>query len=49
MNCPKCKIEMGVTKQDTSNNPQNRKIYDRTVFVCKDCDVWVSVEIPKIS
>jgi hypothetical protein len=29
------------------NSNENNKEYDRTVYQCKDDDVWVQTEIPK--
>ena len=47
MKCPKCGKEMIVKKEDTSHDTKRGKQYDRTVNVCKDDDLWITVEIPK--
>ena len=37
---------MIIRKQDVSNNPDSAKKYDRKVFICGACDIWVTVELP---
>lgn len=49
MKCQKCGKEMEITKEDISRNPDNGKKYSRVVCVCKECDIWISVEVPKTS
>jgi hypothetical protein len=50
MKCPKCGKEMGVVNNQITNNSKSGKDYkeyDKTLFMCKDDDIWVSVETPK--
>lgn len=47
MKCPKCHQEMEVKSKDTSNNFETGQKYERTIFQCKEDDVWVTTEIPK--
>lgn len=39
---------MEVKNQDLSNNPASGKEYERTLYLCEEDDVWISVEVPKI-
>lgn len=45
--CPICKNEMIIKSQDVSNGEGIKK-YDRTVFWCEKCDVWINQEVPTI-
>lgn len=45
MKCPICKGSMIVSKQTSFG--KNSKEYSRTIYQCKEDDVWVVVEIPK--
>ncbi len=38
---------MEVKVTNVSNNSETGQKYDRTIYVCRECDTWVSVEIPK--
>lgn len=46
MKCPKCKKDMNIERVETSFNIKNKE-YNRTIYLCKDDDVWIVVEIPK--
>ncbi len=46
MNCVICKTKMDLVKVDISFG-ENKKEYTRSLYECKDCDVWINVEIPK--
>ncbi|HUY53421.1 MAG TPA: hypothetical protein VMV24_02505 [Candidatus Dormibacteraeota bacterium] len=46
MNCPKCNTPMEVTTKEISHNPRDSKQYNRTYYVCKTDDIWVTTEIP---
>lgn len=43
--CPKCNNLMIFVKEDESFNGENKK-YNRTIYTCKECDCWITVEIP---
>ena len=45
--CPKCKQEIPLNTKDISNDSRNGKQYDRFLYECKACDIWISVEVPK--
>jgi uncharacterized protein with PIN domain len=45
--CPKCKQEITLKKQDTSSDSKNVKQYDRLLYNCTACDIWISIEVPK--
>jgi hypothetical protein len=47
MKCSNCKKEMKVVSKDKSNNPKDGKVYDRIVYQCESCDVWITAEIPE--
>lgn len=44
--CPICGTRMSVKKNEVTDNNLGKK-YDRSIFWCKEDDVWVSQEIPK--
>lgn len=55
MNCPKCtkpmkKIQWNLTsdwREDRpAPKPQKPKEYERTLYVCKDDDIWITIEEP---
>jgi hypothetical protein len=46
MNCPECDKRMVALKRDTSVGKSGAK-YARTMWVCKKCDAWVTVEVRK--
>ncbi|HSH55496.1 MAG TPA: hypothetical protein VK983_01560 [Candidatus Limnocylindrales bacterium] len=31
-----------------SNNPDNGKKYDRTIYQCETDDIWITTEIPQV-
>lgn len=48
MKCPKCKNKMKLVAKDFSFNYKvkpNIK-YQRSVYWCKDDDIWINIEIP---
>jgi hypothetical protein len=45
MECPKCKNKMQV-KQDDASFGENKKQYKRTVYWCREDDIWVKIEMP---
>ena len=47
MNCPKCNQQMEGASKDISNNPRDSKLYERTIYVSKTDDIWVTVETPQ--
>ena len=40
---------MEVVSNDVSSNPRDSKQYNRTIYVCKFDDAWVTVEVPRES
>lgn len=46
MKCPVCKKKMEVRSKDSSWG-NDKKEYSRKIYVCKDCDTWITVEAPK--
>ena len=38
---------MKIKNRDESRNDKNGKKYERTIYVCEDCDVWVTTEVSK--
>ncbi len=36
-------------RKDISNDSKTKKEYDRTMLVCKADDVWVTLEVPKMT
>ena len=50
MNCPICRKPMKVVSADTSYDRRTapEKEYDRTLYVCRADDTWISVEVPKM-
>lgn len=48
MDCPVCSKVMKKVLQDvTFNSKDNGKAYSRTLFLCKQDDTWITVEVPK--
>lgn len=47
MNCPTCHKPMTKKSVDESSNPRDGKRYERTHYVCKKDDVWITTELPK--
>jgi len=45
MKCVKCKKEM--EKSSDTSFGRGEKEYSRTIYVCKEDDIWVTIEIPK--
>lgn len=48
MKCPKCDKEMNVIKKSESKDARfipNKK-YKRTLFHCKEDDIWINLEVP---
>ncbi len=42
---------MEIIKEDISNNDKGAdayKEYERTVYWCKQDDIWINLEIPKV-
>ena len=50
MKCPKCQKEMEINREDVSYNSdiEPKKEYSRKVYLCKDDDVWITVETPLV-
>jgi hypothetical protein len=46
MKCLKCDKTLKATKKDKSHNSKNGLVYDRAIYTCKNCDVWVTTEVP---
>lgn len=46
MKCPVCGKEMEISRKDSSFG-KGEKEYERTVYVCKADDAWVTTEISK--
>ncbi len=46
MKCPKCKKGMKISQKDNSYGESGNK-YTRTIYVCKEDDVWITVESPE--
>ena len=48
MKCPKCKKKMLLRKRDFSYNfkVKPKKKYERSIYWCKDDNIWISLEVP---
>lgn len=49
MKCPKCQQEMKVVEKRVTNNGkmgENYKEYQRILYLCKQDDIWITVETP---
>ncbi len=40
---------MEIITEETSHNPRDSKQYNRTHYVCRTDDIWITAEIPKES
>lgn len=47
MECTNCKQQMKKVSWNISNNPNNGKKYDRTIYQCEKDDIWITTEIPQ--
>lgn len=52
MDCPKCKKPMNqdgapTTTYNTTRERGSHDEYERTHYVCRACDVWVGIEMPR--
>lgn len=47
MNCTKCGDKISEKIKDFSLNSLTNKEYERSIFVCTKCDVWITIETPK--
>jgi hypothetical protein len=43
--CTECGYEMNIYRQETSTGKYG-KVYDKTTYECKRCDVWDVHEVP---
>ena len=54
MDCPNCKkaMQMDGEPRTTFNNTKARgrhDEYERTQYVCQQCDIWLGIEVPQKS
>ena len=44
--CPTCGAVMAEYKDEDEDDTENDTEYEKTMFRCKNCDTWVTLEVP---